>query len=185
MVTTTANSEEFGIFVERFMHFINLWTIYTDLLSGRYVPSVNPASERWSVTDVATTMMFVLYAFFYSLIEDDVDSINGFRLWRSRFPEEEKAISAVEAQVAPFVPNMRVFRNRLGFHGSRSRVHESKGLELFSAHSGDEIWNAMKEFKSLGSALLAKENAQGGIGQLSSDQVRRWIDSIGDSPASR
>jgi hypothetical protein len=163
------------------MHFMNLWTIYTDLLSGRYVPAVSPPTQEWSVTDVGTTMMFMLYAFFYSLIEDDDDSINAFRLWRSRFPEEEKAIAAVEAQVMPFASRLRVFRNRLGFHGSRSRAHESRALDLFNTHTGNEIWNGMKRFKSLGAALLAKENAEQGIGQLTSDKVRSWIDSTADS----
>ena len=31
--------EELRIFVERFMHFMNLWTIYKDMLSGHYKPS--------------------------------------------------------------------------------------------------------------------------------------------------
>jgi hypothetical protein len=176
-----ARPEEFRIFVERFMHFMNLWTIYTDLLSGRYVPSVNDPAGEWSATDVRSTAMFILYAFFYSLVEDGADSINGFRLWRSRFPEEELAIAMVEGQVTPFVARLKLFRNRLGFHGSRSRAHESKGLELFSAHTGTEIWNAMKSFKSLGAALLAKENARSGVGPLTAEQVRNWIDSFAAS----
>ncbi len=76
------------------MHFMNLWTVYTDLLSGHYVPRINLPSEE-SLTDVRETMMLILYAYFYSLIEDDDQSINGFRIWRARFPEETAAIAAV------------------------------------------------------------------------------------------
>jgi hypothetical protein len=102
--------------------------------------------------------MFVLYAWFYSLIEDEENAVNGFRLWRERFPEEERAIAAVEAEVVPFRNDLKLFRNRLGFHGSTSRTHEAVGFQLFSNYSGTEILEAMLKFKSLGAALLAKEN---------------------------
>ncbi len=177
------NREEFVIFVERFMHFMNLWTVYTDFLSDKYLPSVGrsahpPDPENWSATDMGGTLMFVLYGFFYSLIEDSDDALNGFRVWRQRFPEEETAISAVEAVVSPLADGLRLFRNRLGFHGSRSRKHESRGLDVFSEHSGDEVWNAMKNFKALGAALLAKENARNGLPGFQSEPVRHWIDAV-------
>jgi hypothetical protein len=174
--------EEFRIFAERYMHFTNLWTVYNDLLSGHYIPTVNFSSEREWTTDVRATLMFVLYAYFYSLVEDDHNSVNGFRIWRARYPEEETAIAAVESRVAPFRDDLKLFRNRLGFHGSRSRSHEAKALEVFSRHSGTEILNAMKDFKSLGAALFAKSNIAQGIGKYTADQVRSWIDSIVDQP---
>ena len=183
MAATQADkqSEEFGIFVQRFMHFMNLWTVYRDLRSGHYLPTVNPPAkndEDWSPTDIGTTIMFVLYAFFYSLIEDEVSGLNGFRVWRQRYPEEENAIAAVEAQATRFKKDLRLFRNRLGFHGSRTRAHEASGLDLFVRHSGTAIFNAMKNFKALGSALLGKDNARQGIGKFDAGQVRQWIDSI-------
>lgn len=175
---SSQTSEEFGIFAERYMHFMNLWTVYTDLLSGHYVPRLNLSSEKFSITDVRATMMLILYAYFYSLIEDDNQSLNGFRIWRARYPEEEAAIAAVEAQVVPFRRRLRLFRNRLGFHGSRSRAHESSGFDLFAQHSGTEMWDAMKSFKALGAALFAKESAQRGLEGSDPDRARQWIDSV-------
>jgi len=184
------NIEEFGIFVDRFMNFMNIWTIYSDLLSGHYVPSVGTTLRtsheeketsgfggEWQVD---ATVMLLLYSYFYSLVEDSEDGINGFRLWRERHPEEVRAIGAVEAQVAPFLERLRIFRNRLGFHGSRSRAHELRGLELFDKHSGDEIFNAMKNFKALGAALLAKENAQQGLKDYTLERARRWLDHVSE-----
>jgi hypothetical protein len=171
----SVKSEEFSIFVERFVHFQNLFTVYLDLLSGHYVPTVNPPSEEWSQMDMRATMMLVLYAYFYSLIEDDHESLNAFRIWRQRYPEEEVAISAVESQVSPFRDRLKIFRNRLGFHGSRSRAHEARGFDLLKQHSGTEIWNAIKNFKSLGAALIAKSNDPQA---LAPNELRRWIDSI-------
>ena len=93
------------------------------------------------------------------MIEEDQNSVNAFRVWRQSFPEEESAIAAVEAQVVPFIGDLKRFRNRLGFHGSRSRAHEASGFELFARHSGGAILAAMANFKHFGAVLLAKEIA--------------------------
>jgi hypothetical protein len=185
--TPSKELEEFGISVERFMHFMNLWTIYSDLLKKKYTPSVNADLDKggWSEHSVETTMMFILYAFFYSLIEDDQDGVNAFRIWRTRYPEEEQVIRAAEAEVLPFRNDLRVFRNRLGFHGSRTRSHETPGFDVFSKHSGTAIFDAMKDFKSLGAALLGKDNAHQGISGYDSAQIRKWIDSIEQHATSR
>jgi hypothetical protein len=116
---TAKNTEELTIFVEREMHFLNLWTVYTDMLADKYIPTLGV--RKHSLHDPRTTMMLVIYTYFYSLVEDSNDGVNAFRVWREHFPEEAQAIAALEAQVVPFRDNLRVFRNRLGFHGSTSR----------------------------------------------------------------
>jgi len=173
----TVHSEEFSIFVERCIQFMNLWIVYTDLLSGKYVPSLN-ADEKDPAHSMQGTLMILLYSFFHTLVEDSSDGLNGFRVWRQRFPEEEPAIARVEAAVKPFVPALRVFRNRLGFNGSRSRSHQARAFDLLQQHSGTEIWNAMQSFKSLASALLAKINATNGNSQFTPERIRQWIDAI-------
>lgn len=155
-VELNGNQEEFEIFVERFMHFLNFWAVYRDLLSERYVPSLSSA-ENDPFPRMNDTLMFVLYSLFYSLIENDHQGVNAFRVWRAKFPEEENAIRAIELEIEPFADRLRVFRNRLGFHGSRSRMHEASGFDLFAKHSGDELWNAMRRFKQLGALLLDKD----------------------------
>jgi hypothetical protein len=180
--------ETFGIFVDRFMNFMNIWTIYSDILSGHYVPSVGTTFRTQQDVEETTagewpvnlTMMFLLYGYFYTLVEDSEDAVNGFRLWRERHPDEKAAIDAVEAQVAPFRERLRLFRNRLAFHGSQSRSHESRGFELFKEHSGNEVLDAIKNFKSLGAALFAKENARQGIGPTTSETARQWIDRVAE-----
>jgi hypothetical protein len=172
------DSEEFLIFVERLRHFMNLWTIYTDMLNGRYVPSVG-ATEQ-SIFNPSVTIMLVLYAYLYSLIEDSSDGLNAFRIWRQHFPEEEQAIAAVEAQVVPFRDDLRMFRNRLGFHGSRSRTHESPAFELFGKFTGDYTWNAMKNFKALAASLLAKDMARHDSDDDGLKKYQGWIDAIAE-----
>lgn len=149
--------EEFAIFVERFMHFMNLWTVYRDLLSGHYAPTVGSPTEQGPFPNMTATLIFALYAWFYSLIEDGENAVNAFRVWRVHFPEDESAISVVEAQVIPFAKSLKIFRNRLGSHGSRSRAHESSGFDLFEQHSGYQMLDAMRNFKALGAALLDKD----------------------------
>jgi hypothetical protein len=182
--TRAERPEELRIFVERFMHFMNLWTIYKDILTGHYLPSVgtvqkssddNADAKDWPVN---ISVMFILYAYFYSLVGDSDDGLNGFRIWRKVWPNEEAAISAVESMVLPFVDRLRVFRNRLGFHGSRTRTHEAAGFDLFSQHAGDEIYNAMRLFKSLGAALLGMDTVLHKNDSCEQARCRAWIDKV-------
>ncbi len=170
------DTEELILFVERTRYFLNLWTIYNDLLSRKYVPSMGEEAE--SIHDPKGTMMLILYAYFYSLVEDSNDGLNGFRVWREHYPEEERAIAAVEAQIAPAISDLRLFRNRLGFHGSRSRAHEAKGFDLFANTSGTVMWNTMKNFKALASTLLAKEMAIKNSNHAEAQKCRDWIEAI-------
>jgi len=148
------------------MQFHNIWTVYFDFLDGRYVPSVGRKSadevidDSTLTTEMGPTLMFLLYAFFFSLIEDSDDGLDAFRIWRKKYPGEGLAIAALEEQIVPLRPNLRVFRNRLGFHGSRTYQHESKGFDLFANHSGTKLIQAMKLFKALNAALLEQNLAQ-------------------------
>jgi hypothetical protein len=169
-------TEELIIFVERLAHFMNLWTIYDDLLTEQYVPTIGESDH--SIHGPRTTIMFILYAYFYSLIEDSSDGLNAFRIWREHFPEEERAIAAIEALVNPFKDDLRHFRNRLGFHGSRSRNHEARGFDLFANSSGTETMEAMKYFQALGAILLRKVMAVRNSNTTGMDDVRARIDSL-------
>jgi hypothetical protein len=153
--TSEPDQEEFGIFALRLFHFMNLWTIYTDLLKQKYLPSLDNDDYP-----VRMTMMFIVYAYFYSLVEDSSDGVNGFRVCRQNFPEETAAIAAVEGRVKPFLVQLRVFRNRMGFHGSRTTSHESAAFDLFNKHSGMELLEAMKAFKAMSAAFLGLSAAQ-------------------------
>ena len=184
-IAAESQREELGIFAERFMHFMNLWTIYRDLLSKHYVPSIGPELTEANVSTfdkkefpVAITMMLVLYSYFYSLIEDSEDGLNGFRIWLEVWPSESTPISAVESRISPFRNRLRVFRNRLGFHGSRNRDREEAGFELFNKHSGTEVFEAIKLFKSLGAALFAMDMATRSNDPHELARARAWIDSV-------
>jgi hypothetical protein len=156
MAATPSNlDDEFGIFAWRFIHFMNLWTIYTDLLQSTYVPALDNVN-----CPVGRTMMFIVYSYFYSLVEDSSDGVNGFRVSRQKFPEHAATIGAVEAKVKPFLNDMRVFRNRMGFHGSRSTSHESAAFALFKNNSGTDVFEAMKAFKAMGAAFLGLSAAE-------------------------
>jgi hypothetical protein len=82
---TDLTIEEFTLFTQRFTHFMNLYTIYRDLLSGHYVPTVNPPSESDFFPQTHHSLMLILYAYFYSLLDHDSTSLNAFRIWRARF----------------------------------------------------------------------------------------------------
>ena len=62
--------------------------------------------------------------------------------------------------MSSFRNDLRVFRNRLGFHGSRTHRHELKGFDLFNNHSGIKLMNAILLFKSINAALIEKDMAR-------------------------
>ena len=128
--------------------------------------------------DMQSTLMFVLYSFFFSLIEDSDDGLNGFRIWRSKYPDERKTIDAVERLVAPFRGDLRRFRNKVGFHGSRTVESHSKGMELFKNHSGGAMFDTMKIFKALNAALLTKDLARQNGSEERLSSARKRIDEV-------
>jgi hypothetical protein len=155
--------EEYRLFVIRYMQFRNIWTLYWDYVSGRYLPS-SPGYESgisdWrSPAEFRITLMFILYSFFYSLVDEDSRAVNAFRIWRRKFPKEEAAIAAVEFRVSPIRSDLKTFRHRIGFHGSRALSHQNPALDLFGNHSGTKMINIMKQFKALAACLLALETS--------------------------
>jgi len=160
-----SNSEHF-LLVKRVIQFMNLTTVYKDYMSGHYIPTsqsdwdsdLDKADSRIT-TEMGTTLMFLLYAFFYSLVDSDRNGLNAFRIWRIRHPEQENAIVALEVLVSPILPALRTFRNKVGFHGSRSHVDEGAGLEFFS-HPPLKMWNTISLFVKLHAALLALDMAK-------------------------
>jgi hypothetical protein len=158
--------------------------VYRDFISGRYIPSVDgyvplEGEADWRLpAEFRYTLMFVLYSFFYSLIDDDRRSTNAFRIWRAKYPHEESAIAAVEFRVNPIKPYLKTFRDRLGFHGSRSLLHQESGLDLFGAHSGTKTMNVMKQFKALNAALIELEMASRGSSETRLASARAALDQI-------
>jgi hypothetical protein len=176
--------EEHRLFIVRYMQFHNIWTLYRDFISGHYVPSVSGYVNKEDKADwrlpagFQYTLMFVLYSFFYSLIDDDSSSTNAFRIWRAKYPNEELAIAAVEFRVIPIKPYLRTFRNKVGFHGSRSSARQEPGLDLFGAHSGTKMLNVIKQFKALNAALLELEMATTTLNQSRIANARLMLDQI-------
>jgi len=81
LIMKPSDAIEFRIFAERYAHFMNLWTVYSDYRKGRYVPSCDVFKEvKDTSLGVQSTLMFILYAYFYSMVEDDDESINAFRI---------------------------------------------------------------------------------------------------------
>ena len=177
MAVAPNRDEELAIFVEHMMDFMNMWTIYNDFLTGKYVPTVDAGVDR---TKMHATLMFAVYSYFYVLIDDHKKGLDAFHIWRDHFPKEEKAIAAIEAQIKPLRKDLKEFRNRLGFHGSRSRAHEAAGFDLFANADGGSVWNAIKNFKAMGASLLALDMAQKNSDEAEIKRYQGWIDKIAE-----
>lgn len=140
---------ELSIYVERMYRFIQLLRIYDMVLA---IPDRNDPGEPHLT--MRGTMMSVVYSFFYSLIEPDSKGVDFFRIWRARLPEATADIDSLEARVAPIRDDLRLFRNRFGFHGSRSRERESVGFDLLLNHQGSDIYQVILDTRDLSTKLL-------------------------------
>lgn len=93
---TERPTQELFLLIKRVAQFTNLWTIYRDVLSGHYSPSVGEDKSTPVPYQMRVTVLFLVYAFFCSLVEDGDGALNAFRIWRAYFPDGEAAIEAVE-----------------------------------------------------------------------------------------
>lgn len=141
---------ELSIYVERMIRMIQLLRIYELVLT---LPDEQDGVRTPDLT-LKATMMGVVYSFYYSLIEDDLRGVNFFRIWRAREPSFAAELDALEAKVKPFKEKLGIFRNRYGFHGSRSRKHEVAAFALLEQHAGMDVYEAILATRSLSSKLL-------------------------------
>jgi hypothetical protein len=155
--------EQFMILDVRLGQFINIWTVVQDYMSGKYVPSFElkaiddedyrtPATFPW-------TFMSLLYSFFFSLVDTHSKGINAFRIWRVKFPAQLAAIEAVEGRVRDILPELKKYRDKLGFHGSRGYSEEEVGYELLERHGVVKVLNVVQHFISLAVSLLSLANS--------------------------
>jgi hypothetical protein len=151
--------EQFLILDVRLGQFLNLWTVVEDYMTGRYIPSVErkliDENDYRSAASFPWTFVSLLYSFFFSLVDTHPKGLNAFRIWRARFPSELPAIEAVEFRVQDILPELKKYRNKLGFHGSQSFDEEEVGYELLDRHGIVKVLNVAQHFISLAMSFLA------------------------------
>lgn len=82
------------------------------------------------------TLVLETASFLYSLFEDRADSINLVRVWHGFDHPFGEDLENLVLRLSPFSDELKLVRNRLGFHGSLSRSHERVGLGIFDVASG-------------------------------------------------
>lgn len=79
------------------------------------------------------TLLLETASFLYSLFEDRQDSINLPTVWRSFDHPFRGEVQSFATRLDPFKQELRLVRNRIGFHGSLTRSHEGAGLTIFDS----------------------------------------------------
>lgn len=82
------------------------------------------------------TLLLETASFLYSLFEDRPDSIDLVTVWRGFDHPFGNELQDSVTRLSPFRDELKLVRNRLGFHGSLSRSHEQAGLGIFDVDSG-------------------------------------------------
>ncbi len=82
------------------------------------------------------TLALETSSFLYSLFEDRTDSINLLRVWGGFDHPFGNDLQEHATRLDPFKGDLKLVRDRLGFHGSLTRSHERGGLGVFDVNSG-------------------------------------------------
>jgi hypothetical protein len=77
-------------------------------------------------------LVFEMASFLYSFFEDRPDSINLLKIWRGFDHPFGNELQTCATRLTPFKEELKLVRNRIGFHGSLSRSHERAGLDIRS-----------------------------------------------------
>lgn len=121
--------EDVTISVERMIRFCYLAQIQFECAAGD--TKVLPLHlTRFGTLTLETA------SFLYSLFEDRADSINLVKVWRGFDHPFGNELRDLVRRLSPFKDELRLVRNRLGFHGSLCRSHERTGLGIFDVNSG-------------------------------------------------
>lgn len=97
------------------------------------------------------TLLVVTSCFLYSLFEHRSDSINLAEVWKDFDHPFVKELHDCVTRLSPFKEEVKLLRNRLGFHGSLSRDRERAGLGIFDVDSGNarEIAKLVRDMQQL------------------------------------
>lgn len=121
--------EDVTISVERMMHFCYLAQMQFECATG------DTKALPLHLTRFGT-LAFATASFLYSLFEDRPDSIDLVKVWRGFDHPFGNELQDSVTRLSPFKDELKLVRNRLGFHGSLSRSHERAGLGIFDVNSG-------------------------------------------------
>ena len=120
--------EDVTISVERMMRFCYLAEMQSECAAGdRKVLPLH--LTRFGALLIETS------SFLYSLFDDREDSVNLQRVWQGFDHPFSNELQACSTRLSPFKEELKLVRNRLGFHGSLTRSHERAGLGVFDVDS--------------------------------------------------
>ena len=121
--------EDITISVERMMRFCYLAEMQSECAAGD--TKVLPLHlTRFGALLIETS------SFLYSLFEDRGDSVNLQRVWHGFDHPFSNELKDYSARLSPFKEDLKLVRDRLGFHGSLTRSREGAGLGVFDVDSG-------------------------------------------------
>ena len=120
--------EDVTISVERMMRFCHLAQMQFEYARG------DTKALPLHLTRFGT-LAFETASFLYSLFEHRQDAINLLNVWRGFDHPFGEELQNCVTRLNPFKEELRLVRNRVGFHGSLNRSHERAGLGIFDVDS--------------------------------------------------
>jgi len=142
--------EDVSISVERMMRFCHLAQ-----MQFKYAPGDTKILPL-HLTRFGT-LVFETASFLYSLFEDRRDAINLLRIWQGFDHPFGEELHDCVSRLSPFREELRLVRNRVGFHGSLNRTHERSGLGIFDVDSSraHDFVHLMRDMQHLFLCMIA------------------------------
>lgn len=101
------------------------------------------------------TLLLDTCSFLYSLFEDRTDSIHLARVWAGFDHPFYDALTAIENRLQPFKPQLKLVRDRYGFHGSLSRTREAEGFDILQDPLARDLCTLIHDVKQLAVHMIA------------------------------
>jgi hypothetical protein len=142
--------DEYLVYQLRVSEFLHLFQIAIDIKEKRYEPTT-PIPYN----DFFATVRSAVYGWFASLIDRQNAALNIFDVWLTLYPDEEKEIRRVWAEIEPFEEVIANYRNNVAFHANKNIKHYFESRNRFNELK-TEIGRAMQAFFGLASKLIKK-----------------------------
>ena len=126
----TRHDEDVNISVERMIRFCYLAEMQSEYEAYGTTTTLPLHLTRYG------TLLLETASFLYSLFEDRDNAVNVLHVWQGFAHPFSGELQNLGSNLSPFKKDLRLVRNRVGFHGSLNRNRERAGLSLFEVDNG-------------------------------------------------
>ena len=137
----------------RLDQFLHLFLLYLKVKQGAEVPQNEMGHGS---AEFATTLQVATLGWLASLVDQNPNALNVFKLWVRLFPSRQSEIEAVRTAIQPHLDTLKKFRDEAAFHANKSFERQRHAYEAVTT---PELSDATDKFIGLCISLIRAENS--------------------------